>query len=103
MQDNQMGKEIIEIGNVSADNKRRHQSGVVLSRGGWQPPCIPLCGKTLQRSSDGIIVLGAIGNTARQNRDNMRIFDRCGVCPTLKSHISKESIMVVRKWGKSES
>ena len=34
MQDNQMGKEIIEIGNVSADNKRRHQSGVVLSRGG---------------------------------------------------------------------
>ena len=93
-----MEKQVIEIGCVSRDESRRHQSGVVFDRGGRLQHSTPLCTKTLQRSSDGIIVLVAIGNTARQNRDNMRIFDRRGQCPTLKSHISKESIMVIRKW-----
>lgn len=45
-----------------------------------------------------IYILGTIGNTPRQNRDNMRVFSKKSVCPCLKSHISKESIMVIRKW-----
>jgi hypothetical protein len=45
-----------------------------------------------------IYILGSIGNTPRQNRDNMRVFSKKSVCPCLKSHISKESIMVVREW-----
>lgn len=31
-----------------------------------------------------IIVVGAIGNTARQNRDDMRVLARGGVCITSK-------------------
>jgi hypothetical protein len=83
----------------------------LLSAGGQMPD--PLCGgverpcknsekdkqeNKINRSNIYIYILGSIGNTARQNRDNMRIFDRRGQCPTLKSHISKESIMVIRKW-----
>ena len=34
-----------------------------------------------------VIVMGAIGNTDRQNRDNMRVLNRGGVASHLK-HIS---------------
>jgi len=88
------------LGNVSNDGKP-HQSGYVVDRGGYyQQRTQDSTREQLKRSGNGnLIILGAIGNTARQNRDNMRIFDRRGQCPTLKSHISKESIMVVRKYG----
>ena len=45
-----------------------------------------------------IIVLGGIGRNDRENRDNMRVFDRGGYSPTLKAHIDKDKIMVVKKW-----
>lgn len=44
-----------------------------------------------------IIVLGSIGNTARQNRDNMRVLDRGGQMYALKSHIDKDHPLIVRK------
>lgn len=84
----------------------------LLSAGGQLPD--PLCGRVerpcknsekdkqenkINRSNIYIYILGSIGNTPRQNRDNMRVFSKNGVCPTLKSHISKESIMVVRKYA----
>lgn len=43
-----------------------------------------------------IIILGAIGNTARQNRDNMRVLNRGGQMYALKSHIDKDHPLVVR-------
>lgn len=93
-------KGIQMLGNVSHDGKD-HQSGYVVGRGGYYQQRTQDSSKTRLRPSENgdLIILGAIGNTARQNRDNMRIFDRRGQCPTLKSHISKESIMVVRKYG----
>lgn len=45
-----------------------------------------------------IIILGAIGNTPRQNRDNMRVLDRGGQMFALKAHIDKDKPLVVRKW-----
>lgn len=70
----------------------------LLSAGGYLPD--HLCSRVERpnKSNQELIVFGAIGNTARQNRDNMRIFGGQGLCPTLKSHISKESIMVVKRW-----
>lgn len=59
-------------------------------------------GNEINRSNIYIYILGSIGNTARQNRDNMRVFSKKGVCPCLKSHISKESIMVVKKWERGK-
>jgi len=46
----------------------------------------------------GIKVLGGIGRNDRENRDNMRVFDRGGYAPTLKAHIDKDKLMVVKKW-----
>lgn len=45
-----------------------------------------------------IIVLGGIGRTERENRDNMRVFSGGGTAPTLKAHIDKDKILVVKKW-----
>ena len=45
-----------------------------------------------------VIVKGAIGLTDRQNRDDKRVFDRGGYSPTLKSHIAKEQIRVLKKY-----
>lgn len=86
----------------------------LLSAGGRMPD--PLCGgverpcknseKDKQENKincSNIYILGSIGNTPRQNRDNMRVFSKNGVCPTLKSHISKESIMVVRKYANRDN
>ena len=47
-----------------------------------------------------IIVLGAIGNTPRQNRDNMRIIGRGGAIYALKAHIEKDHPLVVKKYEK---
>lgn len=44
-----------------------------------------------------IIVVGSIGNTDRQNRDNMRVLSRGGQMFALKSHIDKDQPLVVRK------
>lgn len=48
-----------------------------------------------------IIILGAIGNTPRQNRDDMRVLSGGGQIYTLKSHIDKVHPLVLKKW-KSE-
>lgn len=45
-----------------------------------------------------IIILGAIGNTERQNRDNMRVLDGGGKMYALKSHIQFDKPLVLRKW-----
>lgn len=45
-----------------------------------------------------IIILGAIGNTARQNRDDMRVLARGGAMYGLKAHIDKAPPLVVREW-----
>jgi len=44
-----------------------------------------------------IKIVGSIGNTARQNRDNMRILNRGGQMYALKSHIDKDHPLVVKK------
>lgn len=44
-----------------------------------------------------IKILGAIGNTARQNRDNMRILHGGGMVYSLKAHIDKDHPLVVKK------
>lgn len=43
-----------------------------------------------------IIVMGSIGSTERQNRDNMRVLNRGGQMYALKSHIDKDHPLVVR-------
>lgn len=45
-----------------------------------------------------VIVKGAIGRTDRENRDNMRVFSRGGYSPTLKSHIAKEQMKVLKRY-----
>jgi len=47
-----------------------------------------------------IKILGAIGNTARQNRDNMRILHGGGTAYSLKAHIDKDHPLVVRRYEK---
>jgi hypothetical protein len=49
-----------------------------------------------------IIILGAIGNTERQNRDNARVLGGGGTIYTLKSHIATDKPLVVRKWERQE-
>lgn len=49
-----------------------------------------------------IIVLGAIGETARNNRDTMRVISRGGIAFTLRAHISMDKPMVVRRWIKDK-
>jgi hypothetical protein len=50
-----------------------------------------------------IIILGAIGNTERQNRDNARVLGGGGTIYTLKSHIATDKPLVVRKWERQEN
>ena len=45
-----------------------------------------------------IIIKGAIGNTARENRDNMRVLSRGGVVYALKAHIDKEHPLVIKRY-----
>ena len=47
-----------------------------------------------------IIVLGAIGKTERQNRDNMRVIFRGGCIYNLKAHIDKDHPLVIKEWKK---
>ena len=67
------------IGNVSNDGKP-HQSGYVVDRGAFSLHRTQDNGVVLQKSSakGELIIKGVIGNTPRQNRDNMRVFDRRG-------------------------
>lgn len=92
-------KGIKMLGNTSHDGKD-HQSGYVVNRGGFYQPRTHDNSRTQSRPSENgnLVIKGVIGNTARQNRDNMRVFGKNGVVPCLKAHIAKESIMVVRKW-----
>ena len=55
--------------------------------------------KTRQDKTRQVIVLGAIGNTDRQNRDNMRVIARQGLIYTLKAHIDKDHPLVVKKYS----
>ena len=41
-------------------------------------------------------MLGGIGRTERENRDNMRVFSRGGYSPTLKAHIATDKIIEVQ-------
>lgn len=50
-----------------------------------------------------IIILGGIGNTERQNRDNARVLGGGGMIYTLKSHISVDKPLVVRKWEEQKN
>lgn len=49
-----------------------------------------------------IIILGAIGNTERQNRDNMRVLAGGGTVYTLKSHIDKDHPLVLKRYRKQD-
>lgn len=49
-----------------------------------------------------IVVLGGIGNTDRQNRDNMRVLGRGGMVYGLKAHIDKDHPLVLKKWKRKE-
>ncbi len=44
-----------------------------------------------------IIIKGAIGNTPRQNRDNMRVLGGGGTIYTLKSHIDKDHPLILKR------
>jgi hypothetical protein len=50
-----------------------------------------------------IIILGGIGNTERQNRDNARVLGGGGTIYTLKSHISVDKPLVLRRWKRQEN
>ena len=89
-----MEKDIKIIGQIS-----NHQWGLVEFRGGWQHEHFKQ-EISSTRKSQSVNILGAIGNTARQNRDNMRVLGRNGTIYALKSHISMDKPMVIRKWKK---
>ena len=86
-----MEKDIKIIGQIS-----NHQWGIVEFRGGQREPCRQEITST--RKSLSVIVKGAIGNTERQNRDNMRVLGRNGTIYALKSHIAMDHPLVVKKW-----
>ena len=88
-----MEKEIKIIGQIS-----NHQWGIVEFRGGQHEQCRQEITSSLK--SQSVNILGAIGNTERQNRDNMRVLGRNGTIYALKSHISMDKPMVIRKWEK---
>lgn len=48
-----------------------------------------------------IIILGGIGNTERQNRDNKRVLSGGGITYTLKSHIAIDKPLVLKRIRKS--
>lgn len=50
-----------------------------------------------------MIILGAIGKTDRENRDNKRVLGGGGATFTLKSHISVEPPKVLRKYERTDS
>lgn len=80
---------INEVGSIS-----NHQWGKVI-RGGQHGQYKPEITST--RKSLSVNVLGAIGNTERQNRDNMRVLDRNGIIYSLKAHISMDHPLVIKK------
>ena len=84
-------KEVKTLGEIAP-----HQWGLVEFRGGQHEPCKQEISST--HKSQSVNILGAIGNTARQNRDNMRVLGRNGTIFALKSHISIDKPMVIRKW-----
>lgn len=50
------------------------------------------------RKYEKIVVVGAIGQTERENRDNMRVVARGGCIYNLKAHIQVDKPLVVREW-----
>ena len=56
--------------------------------------------KTRQDKTRQILIVGTIGNTERQNRDNMRVISGKGLMYALKAHIDKEQPMVLKKYSK---
>lgn len=45
-----------------------------------------------------IKVVGAIGNTERQNRDDARVLHGGGICYNLKAHIQTDKPLVLKRW-----
>lgn len=89
---NEIKKEVIKLGYVSKTGE--HQSGVVTARGGLHCHNIPYNGKTHRKQC---VVLGAIGNNERVNRDSKRVISRTGCMYSLKAHIALEQPMVIRR------
>ena len=44
-----------------------------------------------------VIVVGGIGNTDRQNREDMRVLSGGGTIYTLKSHIDKDHPLILKR------
>ena len=50
-----------------------------------------------------IIIVGAIGNTERNNRDNFQVMSGGGMVRTLTAHISFDKPLILRKWQRKSS
>lgn len=61
------------------------------------------CMQNHKMAKKRIVILGAIGNTDRQNRDNMRVLHGGGTIYTLKSHIDKDHPLVLKRYRKRVS
>ena len=48
-------------------------------------------------------MLGGIGKTDRENRDNMRVLAGGGTVYALKAHIDKEHPLVIKRYRKPDS
>lgn len=88
-------KKIIKIGNMSPT--KEHQSGLVISRGGYYPQSIQYSGKNHLRQYGELVILGGIGENERVNRDSKRVLGSSGCMYALKAHIALEQPMVLRK------
>ena len=47
-----------------------------------------------------MIIVGSIGNTARQDRDDYRVLSGGGTVWTLKAHIAVAQPLMIKKWRK---
>ena len=85
-------KDIEKIGYTNPLNK--HQSGLVVSRGGCYQANIRYNGKTHLKQLD---ILGAIGDNERVNRDSKRVINSKYAIYSLKAHIALEPPLIVKK------
>ena len=95
-----MEKKKVEI-IVYTNPSNPHQSGIVVSGGGYYPQNTQFNGKTLSRPSD-LIILGAIGENERVNRDSKRVLEKTGCMYSLKAHIALEPPLVMRKYERDK-
>ena len=89
-------KDIERIGSVSHTDK--HQSGLVVGRGGYNHHSIQHNGETPLRQYGELVILGGIGDNERVNRDSKRVLSGCGCMYALKAHIALEPPLVIKRW-----